>query len=51
MLCEHLFVMFADALLLLFEMADRDDERFHATTSSASTSTATQPRGWMEPSL
>lgn len=27
-LCEHVFVMFADGLLLLFEMADREDERF-----------------------
>ena len=26
--CEHAFVMFSDALLLLFELADREDERF-----------------------
>jgi hypothetical protein len=26
--CEHAFVMYADALLLLFELADREDERF-----------------------
>jgi hypothetical protein len=26
--CEHVFVMYADALLLLFELADREDERF-----------------------
>jgi hypothetical protein len=25
--------MFADALLLLFEMADREDERFHAAAA------------------
>src|SRR5437868_14709612 len=27
-LCEHAFVMYADALLLLFELADREDGRF-----------------------
>ena len=26
--CEHAFVMYADGLLLLFELADREDERF-----------------------
>jgi hypothetical protein len=26
--CEHAFVMYADALLLLFELTDRGDERF-----------------------
>ena len=31
--CEHLFVMFADGLLLLFEMADRDDERFQVAAA------------------
>lgn len=27
-ICEHLFVMYSDALLLLFELADTEDERF-----------------------
>src|SRR5262249_39747583 len=31
--CEHAFVMFADALLLLFEMADREDERFQTAAA------------------
>jgi len=31
--CEHLFVMFADGLLLLFEMADREDERFQVAAA------------------
>jgi hypothetical protein len=31
--CEHAFVMFSDALLLLFEMADREDERFQAAAA------------------
>ena len=31
--CEHSFVMFSDALLLLFEMADREDERFQAAAA------------------
>jgi adenosylmethionine-8-amino-7-oxononanoate aminotransferase len=26
--CEHVFVMYADGLLLVFELADREDERF-----------------------
>ena len=26
--CEHVFVMYGDGLLLLFELADREDERF-----------------------
>lgn len=26
--CEHVFVMYADGLLLMFELADREDERF-----------------------
>jgi len=30
---EHPFVMFADALLLLFELADREDERVHAAAA------------------
>ncbi len=30
---EHLFVMFADALLLLFELADQEDERFQAAAA------------------
>lgn len=32
-MCEHLFVMFADALLLLFEFADKDDERFQVAAA------------------
>ncbi len=32
-LCEHLFVMFADALLLLFELADKEDKRFQAAAA------------------
>ncbi len=32
-ICEHPFVMFADALLLLFELADREDERFQAAAA------------------
>src|SRR5438874_9651432 len=31
--CEHSFVMFSDALLLLFEMADREDERFQVAAA------------------
>jgi hypothetical protein len=31
--CEHLFVMFADGLLLLFEMADQEDERFQVAAA------------------
>jgi hypothetical protein len=31
--CEHLFVMFADGLLLLFGMADREDERFQVAAA------------------
>ena len=27
-MCEHVFVMFGDALLLLFELADKEDRRF-----------------------
>ena len=30
---EHLFVMFADGLLLLFELADKEDERFQAAAA------------------
>ena len=33
LICEHLFVMFSDALLLLYEMADREDERFQAAAA------------------
>ena len=33
LICEHLFVMFADALLLLFELADQEDERFQAAAA------------------
>lgn len=33
LLCEQLFVMFADGLLLLFEMADREDERFQSAAA------------------
>ncbi len=32
-LCEHPFVMFADALLLLFELADKEDERFQVAAA------------------
>lgn len=31
--CEHLFVMFSDALLLLYEMADKEDERFQVAAA------------------
>ena len=33
LICEHSFVMFADALLLLFELADKEDERFQAAAA------------------
>jgi hypothetical protein len=33
LICEHPFVMFADALLLLFELADKEDERFQAAAA------------------
>jgi hypothetical protein len=33
--CEHAFVMYADALLLLFELADREDERFQLAPPAA----------------
>ena len=32
-MCEHPFVMFSDALLLLFELADKEDERFQAAAA------------------
>jgi hypothetical protein len=31
--CDHLFVMFADGLLLVFELADREDERFQVAAA------------------
>ena len=31
--CEHVFVMYADGLLLLFELADREDERFQVAAA------------------
>src|SRR5213076_478888 len=31
--CEHLFVMFSDSLLLLYEMADKEDERFQVAAA------------------
>ena len=31
--CEHAFVMYADALLLLFELVDREDERFQVAAA------------------
>jgi hypothetical protein len=32
-LCEHLFVTFADALLLLYELADKQDKRYQAAAA------------------
>jgi hypothetical protein len=31
--CEHAFVLYADALLMLFELADREDERFQVAAA------------------
>lgn len=31
--CEHAFVMYGDALLLLYELADREDERFQSAAA------------------
>lgn len=32
-MCEHAFVTYADALLLLYELADREDKRYAAAAA------------------